>query len=120
MTTKGRPPILPSRLRAADLRGGFAFVPNRFLHQGHFEALDHLERSVYFLLLLAGDRSGLSFYSNSLIRSILRIDSDELIGARESLRRRDLIAYDGGAFQVLSLPSSPAARRVVPPFGDRP
>jgi hypothetical protein len=40
-----RAPILPDRIRRPE--GGFAFIPNRFLHGGFFASLSHVERSLY-------------------------------------------------------------------------
>ena len=54
-----RPPPRPDRIRR--ITGGFAFVPNEFLHHGFFASLGHTERSLYFFLVLAGDRNGVSF-----------------------------------------------------------
>src|SRR5678815_3031676 len=48
-----RPPPRPDRIRR--ITGGFAFVPNEFLHHGFFASLSHTERSLYFFLVLAGD-----------------------------------------------------------------
>lgn len=102
----GKPPLRPDRVRRIDKRG-FAFVPNRLLHDGFFASLGHGERSLYFFLLLAGDRSGVSFYSCDRICATLQMTLDEYIAARNSLIDRDLIAFDGTRFQVLSLPQSP-------------
>ncbi len=57
----GQPPIRPDRVRSIR-GGGFAFLPNRFLHDGFFAALPGDEFVLYVLLVLAGDRNGLSFY----------------------------------------------------------
>jgi hypothetical protein len=40
-----RQPIRPDRVRC--VRRGFAAIPNRFLHEGFFASLNHLERSLY-------------------------------------------------------------------------
>jgi len=101
-----RDPIRPERVRriAPD---GFAFVPNRFLRQGFFASLRPEERELYFLLLLAADRNGLSFYHYDSICSLLQMELETYLRARNALIERDLIAYDGTRFQVLSLPEPP-------------
>jgi len=104
-----RPPPRPDRIRRID--GGFAFVPNRFLHQGFFASLSHVERSLYFFLVLASDRHGVSFYAYDRICDALELTLDDYLLARKGLIDKDLIAFDGGRFQVLSLPPSP----IVPP-----
>lgn len=102
-----RPPIRPDRVRHTGEGRGFAFVPNRFLHDGFFASLDHRERSLYLFLVLAGDRNGVSFYSYDRICAVLELTVDEYIEVRDSLLAKDLIAFDGTRFQVLSLPATP-------------
>jgi hypothetical protein len=103
-----RPPIRPDRVRST--QGGFAFVPNRFLHGGFFTSLNHAERALYLFLVLAADRHGLSFYRHDRICSTLEMTLDEYLLARDSLLAKDLIAFDGARFQVLSLPPSPVVQ----------
>jgi len=103
-----RTPPRPERIRC--LQAGFAFLPNRFLHEGFFCSLNHIERSLYFFLVLAGDRNGVSFYAYDRICSTLEITLDDYLQARDTLIDKDLIAFDGVRFQVLSLPPMPAVR----------
>jgi hypothetical protein len=104
----GRPPIRPDRVRRIDERG-FSFVPNRFLHDGFFAALSHAERSLYFFLVLAGDRNGTSYYHYDRICSTLEMAPDDYVRVRNALIDKDLVAFDGTRFQVLSLPPAPVA-----------
>ena len=98
-----RVPISPERVRTI---GGesFAFVPHRFLRAGFFAALSREELGLYFFLVLAADRHGLSFYHYDSICSLLRMPLETYIEARNALIDKDLIAFDGTRFQVLSLP----------------
>ena len=105
-------PLQPNRVRR--IGPGFAFIPNRFLHEGFFASLDHIELSLYFFLVLAGDRNGVCFYSYDRICTTLEITLDDYVQARNALIDRDLIAFDGSCFQVLSLPPSPVPRRRRP------
>lgn len=107
-----RPPVRPDRVRC--VRRGFAAVPNRFLHEGFFAQLSHVERSLYFFLLLAGDRQGVSYYGYDRICSTLGITPESFIEARNALVALDLIATDGTRFQVLSLPDKPLPRTASP------
>ena len=100
-----RAPPRPDRVRRID--GGFAFLPNRFLHEGFFASLSHAERSLYLFLVLAGDRNGVSFYAYDRICDALELTPDEYLLVRNSLIAKDLIAFDGTRFQVLSLPPAP-------------
>jgi hypothetical protein len=81
------------------------------LHRGFLASLSHAERSLYFFLVLAGDRNGVSFYAHDRICGALELTLDEYLLVRNSLIDKDLIAFDGRRFQVLSLPPAP----IVPP-----
>jgi hypothetical protein len=106
---KLRAPILPDRVRRiAD--DGFAFIPHRFLRDGFLASLQHHQIALYLFLVLAGNRNGVSFYRYDAICSILRLSLDDYIAARNDLIARDLIAFDGSRFQVLSLPAAPERR----------
>jgi len=103
--------LTPERVRK--INGSFAFIEHRFLRDGFFTNLSHLELVLYFFLLLVSDRCGLSYYSFDKICSALRIDVDNYIEARNALIDNDLIAFDGTLFQVLDLPEAPRLRRPV-------
>jgi hypothetical protein len=113
MTTIQRTPIVPQRLRSI---GGqsFAFLPHRFLREGFFAALAPDELRLYLLLVLAADRNGLSFYHYDSICSLLEIPLETYIRARNALIDKDLLAFDGARFQVLSLPDKPRFDQPVP------
>lgn len=97
-----RPPILAARVRR--IEGSYAFLPHRFLREGFFASLTRNELALYVFLVLAADREGISFYSYDRICSILELFPDDFLGARNGLLQKDLIAFDGSRFQVLSLP----------------
>jgi len=94
--------LRPGRVRK--ITGTFGFIEHRFLKDGFFSTLTHHERSLYLFLVLVGDRYGLSFYGYDTICTLVRITVDEFILARDGLIHKDLIAFDGRTFQVLSLP----------------
>ena len=100
-----REPIRRDRIRR--IEPGFAFIPNRFLHDGFLESLTDDERILYLFLLVAGDRNGVSYYSLERMQSILRHSSHQILEARSALVRRDLLAFDGLRYQVLDLPEHP-------------
>ena len=95
----------PNRVRRID--GGFSFIPHRFLADGFLEFLDQKELLLYLFLILISDRNGLSFYSYDAICSLLQLNLDQYIEARNCLMKKDLIAFDGTLFQVLDLPKKP-------------
>jgi hypothetical protein len=91
-------------LRVRQINGGFSFIPHRFLFDGFLASLDQKELLLYLFLILASDRFGLSFYSYDTICTLLELSLDEYIASRNSLMDKDLIAFNGTLFQVLSLP----------------
>lgn len=105
-------PLCPERLRT--ITGSFAFVEHRFLRDGFFASLSHHELLLYLFLVLVADRHGLSYYSYDKICMLLRICLDEYLTARNSLIRKDLLAFDGHLFQVLSLPEKPVIQPAKP------
>jgi hypothetical protein len=101
------------RVRRID--GGFAFIPHRFLTGGFISDLTPDQLALYFFLVLAADRFGLSFYSYDKICTLLEMSLDQYVDARCALIKKDLIAFDGTVFQVLALPeASPQAARQRP------
>ena len=93
--------------RVRKITESFAFIEHRFLRDGFLVSLNHDEMLLYFFLVLAADRYGLSFYGYDKICSILRIALEDYLEARDQLLEKDLIAFDGQLFQVLSLPGRP-------------
>jgi hypothetical protein len=115
-----REPIVTFRVRR--IEGGFAFIEHRFLHHGFFAQLTPDELLLYLLLVLAGDRQGVSFYGEEAIGALCRLSPVAYQVARQGLLDHDLIATDGRRFQVLSLPERPtvaAPLRTVEDFEAR-
>ncbi len=104
--------ILPQRVRSIG-KDGFCFVPNRFLQEGFFAALNADELLLYFLLVLAGDRNGVSWYHYDTLCVLLRMPVEQYLTARNSLIQKNLVAFDGTRFQVLELPSSPPTSKAL-------
>ena len=101
--------LAPERIR--QIEGSFGFIPHRFLTDGFWAALNQHELLLYLFLIVAADRYGLSFYSCNSICSLLGFTVDQYLKARDGLIGKDLIAFDGTIFQVLSLPASLNAYR---------
>jgi len=102
-------PILPERTRK--ITGSFAFIEHRFFQEGFWTSLSSHELLLYLFLVMVSDRNGISYYSYDKVCTMLRITLDEYIPARNSLINKDLIAFDGSLFQVLSLPKTPVIPR---------
>jgi len=109
--------LVPERIR--QIEGSFGFIPHRFLTDGFLAALSQHELLLYLFLILAADRYGLSFYSCNSICSLLGLSVDQYLKARNGLIGKDLIAFDGSIFQVLSLPAPLNANRRQKPRSTR-
>jgi hypothetical protein len=98
-------PLYPDRRR--QITGSFAFLEHRFLRDGFWSSLSQHECLLYVFLVVVADRNGLSYYGYDKICTLLRCTLDEYLVARNALIDKDLIAFDGHLFQVLSLPDHP-------------
>ena len=93
--------------RIRRINGGFSFIPHRFVCDGFLAALRQKELLLYLFLVIVSDRYGLSFYSYDAICTLLQLNLDQYINARNGLIDKDLLAFDGTVFQVLDLPATP-------------
>lgn len=101
--------VILNKQRVRKINGSFSWFPHSFLLNGFLASLSQNELLVYFLLTLVADRNGLSYYSQDKLGLLLKMSVDEFINARNGLIAKDLIAFDGLLFQVLSLPDQPQA-----------
>jgi hypothetical protein len=95
----------PDRIRS--IKGGFSFIPHRFVTDGFLSSLNQKQLLLYLFLVLVSDRYGLSYYAYDSICSRLQLTLEDYIQARDELLKKDLIAFDGTLFQVLQLPAKP-------------
>ncbi len=100
--------------RVRRINGSFAWISHQFIRKGFWSTLTHHELLLYLFLVIVGDRHGLSFYSFDKICSLLSVGTDEYIEARNALIDKDLIAFDGYLFQVLSLPKTVVLKSAPP------
>ena len=107
----GRAPIFPDRIRK--IRGSFSWIEHRFIHDGFLRALSGDELLLYYFLVTVGDRNGVSYYDYEKICQLLKLEVEAYIRARDGLIARQLIAYQQGVFQVLSLPARPSLPRLT-------
>jgi hypothetical protein len=105
----------PDRIRR--ITAGFSFIPHRFLGDGFLSSLQQKELLLYLFLVIVSDRHGLSFYSYDAICSLLQLELDQYIAARDALIDKDLIVFDGTVFQVLDLPAKPVLSARPKPIG---
>jgi len=95
--------LRPDRLRT--IEKPFAWIPFRLLKDGLFADLSDRAKLIYFFLCLAADSQGKSFYGATRILSYFQLSPEEIDLARAELLQKDLLAYNGRLYQVLSLPS---------------
>lgn len=103
----------PERLRT--IEHPFGWLPCRMLTNGTIADMSPIERQLYLVLALAANRRGVSFYCNKRIQRTIGCTQAELDRARAALTERDLIAYDGTIYQLLSLPPEPKQTPNTPP-----
>jgi hypothetical protein len=94
----------PDRLRT--IEKPFAWLPFRLLTDGIFADLSDRAKLLYIFLCLAADRQGSSFYGDAKIQTYFQLGPEEIDLARTELIHKDLLAYDGRLYQVLSIPSA--------------
>ena len=104
--------IDPYRVR--HINGGFSFIPHRFITDGFLSSLNQKALLLYLFLILVSDRHGLSFYSYDAVCTLLQINLEEYMEARDDLIKKDLIAFDSTIYQVLDLPSEPIKEKLPP------
>jgi hypothetical protein len=106
MMGKRPQPLRLDRIRS--IGGSFSWIDHQFFRQGFDQGLTRLEKLLYLVLVAVSNRDGVSFYSDERLGELLEIrHRHELIGAREELIARDLIAFKDGVYQVLALPGGP-------------
>jgi hypothetical protein len=93
--------------RRRHITGSCAGIEHRFLRDGFWRSLTQHECLLYVLLVVVADRTGLSYYGYDTLCPLLRFTLDDDLVARNGLIAKDLIAFDGHLFQVLSLPTHP-------------
>src|SRR5260370_10058490 len=107
--------LVPQRLRRPPATG-WSWLDRRFLRE-HGDSLSRDAVLLYLFLAAVADRHGLSFYSDTVLTSRLRLVQPAVEKARQELLERDLIAHQLPLVQVLSLPSPGVSRRAQPGQG---
>jgi len=95
-------PLKPDRIRV--MEPPFGWIPFAFLREGYFAELSGPAKLLYLFLCLVADTQGISFYGQQRLAGLLDLGEAELGEARRELCRRDLVAFNGRVYQVLSLP----------------
>ena len=116
--------IIPQPNRIRRIEGGFSFIPHCFLTGGFFKQLKPHQKLLYFFLVLAADKNGVSYYKMETIQKTLELEVFEVDQAINGLIDLELIAYQSPFFQVLHLsknesvvfkePNQPRGLKVLP------
>ena len=113
------PPIAKHLLEPARARTppaeGFSWIDRRFIRHRFADRLTGPEVGLYLLLCAVADRSGLSFYGDPRICSLLKISQGGLELARCGLVHHDLICFRRPLYQVLSIPNAAPSLPVPSP-----
>ncbi|MCP4756104.1 MAG: hypothetical protein GY866_35020 [Proteobacteria bacterium] len=99
-------PVLDTK-RIRRIKGSFGFVPHRFLNDGFFTSLNRDELALYFFLVLASDRFGISWYGDKALCKRTGLKPGALDEIRRSLASKELISFSPPFVQVLELPEQP-------------
>ena len=96
-----RTPVMGGRIRR--IGGGFGWVDHRLVREHHIERCSHGALALYLFLVTVADGDGVSWWSERSLAARLGMDIDRLRQARGELEGADLIAWEAGVWQVLSL-----------------
>lgn len=103
--------LCPERLRRVPAQ--FSWIDQQLIRQASYlQRCDLGALALYLVLVTVADAQGLSYYSDSTLERLLRIERAQLLEARRQLSEAGLIVYEQPLYQVLSLqytPDEPAA-----------
>lgn len=93
--------LCAERIRRVPKR--FSWVDHRLLKEGYVKRCGVVELTLYLILVIVGDRNGVSFYSDRSLCALVKILPGELSSARNRLQKLGLIAWATPFYQILSL-----------------
>ena len=97
--------LVPSRVRRVPRQ--FSWVDQRLVRDHHIERCDSAALALYLFLVTVADAQGLSYYADASIERLVSLRPEALVGARETLIRAGLLAYEAPLYQVLALDRVP-------------
>lgn len=108
--------LCPERLRRVPAQ--FSWIDQQFVRQPtYLQRCDLGALALYLVLVTVADAEGLSYYSDSTLGRLLRMEPAELLNARRQLSEAGLIVYEQPLYQVLSLQQTPAEAAATPRAG---
>ena len=102
--------LRPDRLRQVPPQ--FSWIDQRLVREDWLRRAEPSGWALYLALVIVADAQGLSYYSDTTLSRLLRLEPPQLAQARQQLIAADVLAYDKPLYQVLALPSAtPSAPR---------
>jgi hypothetical protein len=93
--------LCPERLRR--IPGQFSWIDQALVRDRYLQSCDHAALALYLILVVVGDADGLSYYSDTSLKRLLRLEQAQFLGARQQLCQAGLIMHQEPLYQVLSL-----------------
>ena len=94
--------LCPERLRRVPAQ--FSWIDQQLVRQpSYLQGCDLGALALYLVLVTVADAEGLSYYSDSTLEKLLRMERRQLLEARRQLCQAGLIVYEQPLYQVLSL-----------------
>lgn len=109
--------IEPGRLRS--IERPFGWMACRMLTEGFLGRMSLEAKVLYLGLCLASNRGGLSCWPDKKLQKQLGLKQELLFCGREELLSKDLVAFDGVTYQVLSLPMKVQAMENIEPRAEQ-
>jgi len=81
----------------------YSIVDHQLLHGKYLHRLSHPAMSLYLFLIVVADKEGKSFYGDSTITKILRLEEKSLEIVRQELIKEGLIFYSHPFWWVKNL-----------------
>ena len=99
--------LCPERLRRVPAQ--FSWIDQQLVRQpSYLQRCDLGALALYLILVTVADAEGLSYYSDSTLEKLLRMERQQLLEARRQLCEAGLVVYEQPLYQVLSLQQTPA------------
>lgn len=109
--------LCPERLRRVPTQ--FSWIDQQLVRQPRYlQRCDLGALALYLILVTVCDAEGLSYYSDSSLERLLRMERTQLLQAREQLSQAGLIAYAQPLYQVLCLQQAPVKVAAAPRAGE--
>ena len=105
--------LRPDRLRQVPAQ--FSWVDQRLVRDNLLRLADPAAWALYLVLVTVADAQGLSYYSDTTLSRLLKLEAMSLARCRQQLVAADLVAYQKPLYQVLALPLAPVGAAPTAP-----